>query len=103
MISRLETMVLGGADLPVPVVRKQIASALDIIIHLSRYRDSSRRVTEICEVRGIREGEIELHTLFRFEEEGERDGRIVGRLRKVEALQDTEKLLDSGLAGREVE
>jgi len=63
MISRLETMVLSGADLPVEVVRKQIASALDIIIHLSRFRDSSRRVTEICEVTGIREGEVELSTL----------------------------------------
>ncbi|TVX98217.1 CpaF family protein [Cohnella terricola] len=103
MISRLETMVLGGADLPVPVVRKQIASALDMIIHLSRFRDSSRRVTEICEVKGVRDGEVELHTLFRFEEEGERGGKIVGRLRRVEPLMNTEKLRDSGLLGREGE
>ncbi len=97
MISRLETMVLSGADLPVAVVRKQIASAVDIIIHLSRFRDSTRRVAEICEVAGIREGEVVLGSLFRFEEEGESNGRIVGRLRRNEALQDLRKLRHAGL------
>ncbi|XID93064.1 CpaF family protein [Paenibacillaceae bacterium WGS1546] len=97
MISRLETMVLSGADLPVPVVRQQLASALDIVIHLSRFRDRSRRVTEICEVVGMRGGEVELAALFRFEEEAERDGRIVGRLRRVEPLRDNRKLRQAGL------
>jgi pilus assembly protein CpaF len=97
MISRLETMVLSGADLPVGVVRQQIASAVDIIIHLSRFRDSSRRVAEICEVTGIRDGEIELSTLFRFEEERESNGRLVGRLQKKEELRDTRKLRDAGM------
>lgn len=97
MISRLETMVLSGADLPVPVIRQQIASALDIIVHLSRYRDASRRVEEICEVVGVRNGEVELRTLYRFEEEGERNGRIVGRLIRVAELADTGKLRHAGI------
>jgi pilus assembly protein CpaF len=97
MISRLETMVLSAADLPVAVVRQQIASAVDIVIHLSRFRDSTRRVAEICELKGIRDGEVELSTLFRFEEEKELDGRIVGRLQQVEQLLDTRKLRDAGM------
>lgn len=101
MISRLETMVLSGADLPVPVVRQQMASALDIVVHLSRFRDSSRRVAEICEVTGIEQGEVRLNTLFRFEEEGERDGRIVGSLRRVAPLRDTGKLRHAGLLKEE--
>jgi pilus assembly protein CpaF len=103
MISRLETMVLSGADLPVTVVRQQIASALDIIIHLSRYRDSTRRVSEICEVTGVRDGEVELSTLFRFEEEGQVNGRIVGRLQPAEALGDLHKLRHAGLIREEGE
>jgi pilus assembly protein CpaF len=103
MISRLETMVLSGADLPVAVVRQQIASALDVVIHLSRYRDSSRRVAEISEVTGMRNGEIELSTLFRFEETGVSKGRIVGRLQRNEPLRDQRKLRDAGLIGREGE
>lgn len=103
MISRLETMVLSGADLPVRVVRQQIASALDIIVHLSRYRDSTRRVSEICEVTGVHDGEVELSTIFRFEEEGQVNGRIVGRLQPVEALRDLRKLRHAGLNGEEGE
>lgn len=97
MMSRLETMVLSGADLPIPVIRQQIASALDIVVQLSRYRDKSRRVAEICEVTGLREGAVELSTLFRFEEEGEADGRIVGRLRRVNELTGVAKLRHAGL------
>ncbi|WP_116061606.1 CpaF family protein [Cohnella phaseoli] len=97
MISRLETMVLSGADLPVPVVRQQIASALDIVVHLSRFRDSSRRVAEICEVTGIERGEVQLSTLFRFEEEGEREGAVFGSLRRVAQLRDLGKLRHAGL------
>ncbi len=97
MISRLETMVLSGADLPVPVVRQQIASALDIVVHLSRFRDSSRRVAEICEVTGIERGEVQLSTLFRFEEKGEREGAVFGSLRRVAQLRDLGKLRHAGL------
>ncbi|WP_128100779.1 CpaF family protein [Paenibacillus sp. DCT19] len=78
MISRLETMVLSGADLPIAVVRQQISSAIDIFVHLSRLRDRSRRVTEISEVMGIENGEVVLNPLFRFQEQEEREGKIIG-------------------------
>ncbi|MOA40082.1 hypothetical protein D3C78_1619160 [compost metagenome] len=97
MIGRLETMVLSGADLPIEVVRKQIASAIDIFVHLSRLRDRSRRVTEISEVVGLREGEVVLNPLFIFQEEGERAGTIIGRLRRVgDGLMYTDKLKMAG-------
>lgn len=98
MISRLETMVLSGADLPISVVRQQIASAVDIFVHLSRLRDRSRRVTEICEVAGVREGEVVLNPLFIFQEEGEHNGKIVGRLRRAgNGLLYRDKLKMAGL------
>ncbi|MNO90767.1 putative conjugal transfer protein [compost metagenome] len=98
MISRLETMVLSGADLPISVVRQQIASAVDIFVHLSRLRDRSRRVTEICEVAGVREGEVVLNPLFIFQEEGEHNGKIVGRLRRAgNGLLYRDKLRMAGL------
>ncbi|MNC37261.1 putative conjugal transfer protein [compost metagenome] len=98
MISRLETMVLSGADLPISVVRQQIASAVDIFVHLSRLRDRSRRVTEICEVVGVREGEVVLNPLFIFQEEGEQDGKIIGRLKRTgNGLIYTDKLKMAGL------
>lgn len=97
MISRLETMVLSGADLPVRVVRKQIASALDIIVHVSRFRDGSRKVAEICEVAGMKEEEVELRTLFRFEERQSPDRRVRGSLVRVGKLSDTRKLRFAGL------
>lgn len=99
MISRLETMVLSGADLPVEVVRQQIGSAIDIIIHLSRLRDRSRRVMEICEVSGMRRGEVILNPLYRFEEETETDGKVIGALRPTEfRLEHTQKLRMAGIA-----
>ncbi|WP_244226490.1 CpaF family protein [Paenibacillus protaetiae] len=98
MLARLETMTLSAADMPIPVIRQQIASALDILVHLSRLRDGSRRVTEICEVLGVVQGEIQLNTLYRFEEEGERDGRLIGSLQPIgDGLQHTEKLQMAGL------
>ena len=70
MLSRLETMVLQGAEgLPLPAVRQQIASALDIMIHLSRLRDKSRKTMEISEVLGYENGEIRLNPLYEFIED----------------------------------
>lgn len=70
MLSRLETMVLQGADgLPLEAVRQQIASAIDVIIHLSRLRDHSRKTMEITEVIGYEKGEILLNPLYKFEED----------------------------------
>jgi len=84
MLSRLETMVLMAAPFPLEAIKKQIASALDIIIFLSRLRDNSRRTLEITEVAGYREGEIFLNPLFVFEEEGEdENGKITGSLKRT--------------------
>jgi len=70
----------------VEVVRKQISSALDIMVHLSRLRDRTRRVMEIAEVVGVRDGEILLNPLFRFEENGPRKaGAIEGALKRTDS------------------
>lgn len=81
MLSRLEMMVLSAAELPVEVIRKQISSAINLMIHLSRMRDGSRKVVEISELAGIADGEIFLNPLFRFEDQGEDDnGKVKGEL-----------------------
>ncbi|PYY27625.1 CpaF family protein [Paenibacillus illinoisensis] len=97
MISRLETMVLSGAELPISVVRQQISSAIDIFVHLSRLRDRSRRVTEISEVIGMKNGEVLLNPLFRFQELDEREGKIIGGLVQVGKLKEIEKIQMAGL------
>jgi len=84
MLSRLETMVLCGAQIPLEAIRQQIASAIDILIHLSRLRDKSRRVMEITEVVEYSDGEIKLNPLFVFEEEGETtDKKVIGTLKRT--------------------
>ncbi|MCM1190118.1 MAG: CpaF family protein [bacterium] len=99
MLSRLENMVLMGMELPLAAVRQQIASGLDIIVHLGRLRDKSRRVLEITEVLECRNGEIELNPLFEFEETGEEsDGSIVGKLKEKGRLQRENKLRAAGLS-----
>lgn len=97
MLSRLETMTLMGADLPLPAVRSQIASAIDILVHLGRLRDRSRKVLEIVEIGGYHDGEIELNPLYRFEEEAGAVSRTVqGKLKKTGSLKHTEKLRAAG-------
>lgn len=84
MLSRLETLVLMGTDIPLLAVRKQIASAIDIVIHLGRLRDKSRKVLEIAEVLHCVDGEIEINKLYVYKEIGEgENGRIVGDLVKT--------------------
>lgn len=98
MITRLESMVLMGIELPMEAVRRQIASAVDIIIHLGRLRDGSRKVTEICEVTGIENGQVQLTSLYEFEEQAEKGRKTVQvYLKKKEALQNKEKLKRAGL------
>lgn len=98
ILSRLETMVLLGADIPLLAVRRQIASAIDIIIQLSRFRDKSRKVVEITEVAGFENNEVILNPCFRFVEKGEEKGRVIGELEKVgEGLKNREKLISAGL------
>lgn len=103
MLSRLETMVLMGADIPLAAVRSQIGAAINILIHLGRLRDKSRRILSIAEVAGYENGEIRLNTLFRFEEDEEnREGTkgVQGSLKKVGSLQNTEKLKAAGITIR---
>ena len=99
IISRIETMVLQGQDFPLNAIRQQIASGIDIIVQLGRLRDKSRRVLEISEVDGFMDGEIVLHTLYRFEETAVLDsGRIQGFLKKEGTLCHTDKLMAAGLS-----
>lgn len=97
MISRLETMVLMGMDLPIEAVRRQIASGIDIFVHLGRLRDKSRRVLQIVEVLKYENGDIILNTLFEYEEIGEDEkGKVDSRLRKKGELAHKEKLMAAG-------
>jgi len=75
MLKRLEVMVLMAADLPLMAIRSQIASAIDIMVHLSRFRDGTRKVVSIMEVTGIQNGEIAMHPLYEFREEKDGAGR----------------------------
>ena len=100
MLSRLETMVLQGADgLPIEAIKQQIASAVDIIIHLSRLRDKSRKTMAITEVIGIKNGEIELNPLYEFkEDENSTMDKVSGRLvRTGNPLKNDYKLKLSGI------
>lgn len=98
MISRIETMVLTGAEFPLDAIRQQIASAIDIIIQLSRLRDKSRRTMEIAEVVGYENGEFKLNTLYKFEEEDETpEGKVIGTLKRSEnKMINTTKLQMAG-------
>lgn len=98
MLSRLETMVLMGMDLPIEAVRRQIASGIDILVHLGRLRDKSRKVLQIVEITGYKNGEILLNTLFEFKEINEDEGgKVVGSLCKKGELIHKEKLMAAGI------
>ncbi len=98
MLSRLETMILMGMDLPLIAVRQQIASGLDIIVHLGRMRDKSRKVLEVSEVEGFADNEICITPLYVFEEEGEdRAGKVKGSWKKKGELKNYEKLKSAGI------
>ncbi|MBD5527003.1 MAG: CpaF family protein [Lachnospiraceae bacterium] len=98
MLSRLENMILMGMDIPLAAIKRQIVSGIDIIVHLGRLRDRSRKVLEISEVMDCEDSDIRLNLLYRFEETGESpEGRVQGTLvRKGELLRD-QKLRAAGL------
>lgn len=98
MLARLETMVLMGShDLPVSAIRSQIASGIDILVHLGRLRDRTRKVLDVAELNGISDGEIVLNDLYHFREEKEYEGKIYGAWEKCSDLIHTEKLISAGL------
>jgi pilus assembly protein CpaF len=81
-LSRIETMTLmAGMDLPVRAIREQIASALELVVHLERMRDGTRKVTHIAEIQGMEGDVITMTDIFVFEQTGFEDGRVIGRLR----------------------
>jgi len=101
MLSRLETMVIMGMEIPIAAIRRQIASGIDLMVHLSRMRDKSRKVLEILEIDGydIQTGEIRTHTIFEYQGLGEdKDGRLTGSLVKTGELIHTQKLERAGIA-----
>lgn len=96
-VSRLETMVLMGMELPLQAIRRQIASGIDLIVYLGRLRDKSRRLLEITEVTGMEGEQVELNPLFLFRETGEVSGRICGIQEKVGDMKKIEKFSRAGI------
>ncbi len=97
MLSRLETMVLMAMDLPMEAIRRQIASGIDILVHLGRMRDKSRKVLKISELAGIRDGQIRLSTLYHFEETGEEEDKVHGVWKRESDLTHIQKFRVEGL------
>lgn len=97
MLTRIETMIMMGMDIPLAAIKNQIASAIDIIVHLGRLRDKTRKVLFIEEVDGIVDGEIKLNPLFKFVRTGEKDGKIIGTLMKQNELIHDEKMKGAGI------
>lgn len=102
MLSRLETMVISGNNIPIDAIRQQIALAIDIIIQLSRLRDKSRRTLEITEVVDYVDGKFILNPLYKFVEHGEdKNGRIIGGLERTEnPMKNTYKFHMAGLSDK---
>ena len=96
MLHRLETMMMMGIDLPLQAIQRQIASALDVIIHLGRLRDKSRRVLQIEEILGYEEGRIQTKTLYEFREEGMEDEKVKGSIVKISEIENRGKLMAAG-------
>lgn len=97
ILSRLETMILMGMELPLTAIRGQLASGIDLIVHLCRFRDRSRKIQEIAEVTGMENGQITLSTLYRFRETGEKNGKIIGDWQKEKELTHTYKFEMAGI------
>lgn len=96
-ISRLETMVLMGMELPLQAIRRQIASGIDLIVYLGRLRDKSRRLLEITEITGMEGDQVALNPLFLFRETGEVSGRICGVQEKIGDMKKIEKFNRAGI------
>lgn len=98
MLTRLEVMVLQGADLPISAIKSQISSAIDVLVHVGRMRDRSRKVLEISEVLGIDKGEVVISPIYKFVEGPESTTeRVLGELKRVGELKNREKLIRAGL------
>ncbi len=96
MLSRLETMVLMGVDMPLTAIRQQIGSAIDIFVHLGRMRDNSRKVMSVTEVLGYQDEQIRLNPLCEFVESGSGRGTLAGVFLQTGKLRHREKLARAG-------
>ena len=99
MLSRLETMVLMGSSFPIEAIRQQIASALDLIVHLGRMSDKSRKVLSIVEMLGYENGEYQLNPLYKYQIDGkDANGKLIGRLVQKNSVQNVHKFEMSGVS-----
>lgn len=99
MLYRLETMVMMGMDIPVLAVRRQLASGIDLMIHLGRLRDKRRVILEVSEIDGCKDGEIVLNPLYRFiEKETDMFGYVTGDWVQVGKLHHKEKMFMAGIS-----
>lgn len=97
MLRRIETMVLMGTELPLDAICAQIASGIDVLVHLGRLRDGTRKVLDIMELTDYREGSFCMNPLYRFRETGEEGGRITGCWDREGGLERRDKLLAAGI------
>ena len=98
MLQRLETMVLMGIEMPILAIRGQIVSGIDILIHLGRLRDKSRKVLEVAEVLPLEDGEYRINVLYSFQERGEEKGKVIGELVGSRGrLKQIQKLKNAGI------
>jgi len=98
MLSRLETMILMGMDIPINAVRRQLEAGIDIIVHLGRLRDKTRKVLEIVEITGFENGEIITSPLYLFEETKDSSmHKVAGSLNRVGELKFIGKLQSAGI------
>ena len=96
MLLRLETMILMGYNMPVLAIRQHLAAAIDIVVHLGRLRDGSRKVLEISEILGVENGEMQQHLLYQYHEYLEEQGKVTGKLEQKAQLINRQKFLQSG-------
>ena len=97
ILTRLETLVLRGVNMPLLSIRTQIAQAIDILIHLERGRDKKRRVVNVSEIMGVENNEIILNTLYEFKENSEKGDYVIGEFKKVNKLTNIDKLKKAGI------
>ena len=98
MLQRLETMVLMGIEMPILAIRGQIVSGIDILVHLGRLRDKSRKVLEVAEVLPLEDGEYRINVLYSFQERGEEKGKVIGELVGSRGkLKQIQKLKNAGI------
>lgn len=92
MLARLEMMVLMGVNIPLLAIRSQIVAGVEILVHLGRLKDGSRKVLEVCEVEGLKDGQIALRQLYRFRELEQKEGKVVGVFEQRQTMVHLDKL-----------